>query len=305
MPLKHGETRPDSEPVMTFPRRLLKLLALLAMVAALYPLWYLGQVLRLQDHNPTHSAYMSRAQEQGKVHHDWRDYDQISDYLKRAVLISEDAQFVHHGGFDWPGIRYALKRNFEAGKPVAGGSTITQQLAKNLYLSGDRSYLRKGKEAVIALMLETGLSKKRILELYLNMAQWGHQIYGAEAASQHYFNTSAADLTPLQAAQLAAMLPRPNQYDFRGFSDYVSERADWILGQMRLVAIPDPTEVPLPPLAPPVTNTPDETAAGTTTNETPAADSEAVTATAPDHQQAANAATDYPESAPPEKGPPQ
>ncbi|MCK0154045.1 monofunctional biosynthetic peptidoglycan transglycosylase [Alcanivorax sp. S6407] len=259
---------------MTFRRRLLKLLALLAMLAALYPLWYLGQVLRLQSHNPEHSAYMSRAQAQGTVHYEWRDYDQISDYLKRAVLISEDAQFIRHGGFDWPGIRYALKRNLEAGKPVAGGSTITQQLAKNLYLSGDRSYLRKGKEAVIALMLETGLSKRRILELYLNVAQWGHQIYGAEAAAQHYFSVSAAELSPEQAARLAAILPRPNEYDFRGPSDYVTERTQWIVGQMRLVAIPDPTEVPLPPLA--ITDT-----SGTADKALPdAADAETATATA-------------------------
>ena len=233
---------------MTFRRRLLHLLALLGVVTALYPLWHLGLALRLQHHNPEQSAYMDRAMAQGQVRYQWRDYEQISDYLKRAVLISEDAQFTRHGGFDWPGIRYALKRNLEAGKPVAGGSTISQQLAKNLYLSGERSYLRKGKEAVITLMLETGLSKRRILELYLNVVQWGHQIYGAEAAARHYFQVSAADLTPLQAAQLAAMLPRPNQYDFRGPTDYVSERANWILGQMRLVAIPDPTEVPLPPL---------------------------------------------------------
>lgn len=282
---------------MTIRRRLLKLVALLAVVAALYPLWYLGQVLRLQHQNPTHSAYMSRAQEQGKVRYEWRDYDQISDYLKRAVLISEDAQFIRHGGFDWPGIRYALKRNLEAGKPVAGGSTITQQLAKNLYLSGDRSYLRKGKEAVIALMLETGLSKRRILELYLNVAQWGHQIYGAEAAAQHYFSVSAADLTPMQAAQLAAILPRPNQYDFRGPSDYVTERADWILGQMRLVAIPDPTEVPLPPLAPPVTDRPSEnnTASTVAPEAQPAAS--ATTATMPPSDNSDHAA--------PEKGTPE
>lgn len=278
---------------MTLRRRLLKLLALLTMVAALYPLWYLGQALRLQTHNPTHSAYMSRAEEQGKVHHDWRDYEQISDYLKRAVLISEDAQFTHHGGFDWPGIRYALKRNLEAGKPVAGGSTITQQLAKNLYLSGDRSYLRKGKEAVIALMLETGLNKKRILELYLNMAQWGHQIYGAEAAAQHYFSVSAADLSPLQAAQLAAMLPRPNQYDFRGPSEYVSDRAQWILGQMRLVNIPDPTEVPLPPLAIADANANDEDSkadASGEDNTAPPADSVGTdTSSSPDNNEEAPA----------------
>lgn len=301
---------------MTFRRRLLKLLVLLAMVAALYPLWYLGQVLRLQHHNPTDSAYMSRALEQGQVHHEWRDYDQISDYLKRAVLISEDAQFIRHGGFDWPGIRYALKRNLEAGKPVAGGSTITQQLAKNLYLSGDRSYLRKGKEAVIALTLETGLSKRRILELYLNMVQWGHQIYGAEAASRHYFGVSATDLTPLQAAQLAAILPRPNQYDFRGPTEYVTERANWILGQMRLVAIPDPTDVPLPPLAIPAetnASAPPPIPGNDESTKTAAMDAEATSTMAqPDSTQILSSApdsapdnNDNTEQARPEKGTPQ
>ncbi|EKF75395.1 peptidoglycantransglycosylase [Alcanivorax hongdengensis A-11-3] len=225
--------------------------ALLALM--LQQLWYLGQVLRLQHHNPDQSAYMERAQAQGKVHQYWRDYDQISDHLKRAVLISEDAHFTQHWGFDWEGIRYALNRNLEAGKPVAGGSTITQQLAKNLFLSGKRSYVRKAQEAAIALMLELSLSKQRILELYLNMAQWGHQIYGAEAASRHYFKVSAAQLSPAQAAQLAAMLPRPNYYDFRGPTDYVEQRASWIERQLALVEIPNPTGPPPPPYQPPVT----------------------------------------------------
>ncbi|MEP5232424.1 MAG: monofunctional biosynthetic peptidoglycan transglycosylase [Alloalcanivorax sp.] len=235
---------------MTFKRRLLQCLALLFVAATLAQLWYLGQVLRLQHHNPDNSAYMHRAQEQGNVQQYWRDYDQISDYLKRAVLISEDAHFTRHTGFDWAGIRYALKRNMEAGKPVAGGSTITQQLAKNLYLSGERTYTRKAQEAAIALMLEIGLSKRRILELYLNVAQWGHQIYGAEAAARHYFQVSAAQLSPLQAAQLAAMLPRPNLYDFKGPTDYVQQRAQWIQAQMALVRIPDPGNLPLPPPEP-------------------------------------------------------
>ena len=156
------------------------------------------------------------------------------------MLISEDARFTEHTGFDWDGIRYAIKRNMEAGKPVAGGSTITQQLAKNLYLSGKRSYLRKAQEAMIAVLLEICLSKRRILELYLNMAQWGHQIYGAEAAARHHFQVSAAQLSPFQAAQLAAMLPRPNYYDFKGPTDHLNQRANWILEQMQLVRIPDP-----------------------------------------------------------------
>ncbi|MCG8394981.1 MAG: monofunctional biosynthetic peptidoglycan transglycosylase [Pseudomonadales bacterium] len=236
---------------MTLRYRLLQFLALIFVAFTLYLLWYLGQALRLQYHNPEESAYMLRAREQGQVQQYWRDYDQISDYLKRAVLISEDSHFTRHSGFDWQGIRYALKRNLEAGKPVAGGSTITQQLAKNLYLSGKRSYVRKGQEAMIALALELGLSKRRILELYLNVAQWGHQIYGAEAASRHYFTVSAARLSAEQAAQLAAMLPRPNYYDFQGPTDYISQRADWILGQMALVRIPDPGNLPLPPVSEP------------------------------------------------------
>ncbi|WP_372637800.1 transglycosylase domain-containing protein, partial [Alcanivorax jadensis] len=158
---------------MTLRYRILQCLALLFVAFTLSQLWYLGQVLRLQHHNPEGSAYMQRAKAQGQVQQYWRDYDQISDYLKRSVLISEDAQFTNHSGFDWQGIRYALQRNLEAGKPVAGGSTITQQLAKNLYLSGARSYTRKIQEAMIAMMLEIGLSKRRILELYLNVAQWG------------------------------------------------------------------------------------------------------------------------------------
>ncbi|WP_233552429.1 MULTISPECIES: monofunctional biosynthetic peptidoglycan transglycosylase [Alcanivorax] len=225
---------------MRLRRRFGQLLALLAMGLGLYVLWYTGLVMRLQHHNPTQSAYMERAEAQGKVQQSWRDYDQISDYLKRAVLISEDARFTEHTGFDWDGIRYAIKRNMEAGKPVAGGSTITQQLAKNLYLSGKRSYLRKAQEAMIAVLLEICLSKRRILELYLNMAQWGHQIYGAEAAARHHFQVSAAQLSPFQAAQLAAMLPRPNYYDFKGPTDHLNQRANWILEQMQLVRIPDP-----------------------------------------------------------------
>jgi len=231
---------------MTLRYRALQCLALLFVAFTLSQLWYLGQVLRLQHHNPEGSAYMQRAKAQGQVQQQWRDYDQISDYLKRSVLISEDAQFISHSGFDWQGIRYALRRNMEAGKPVAGGSTITQQLAKNLYLSGNRSYARKVQEAMIALMLEIGLSKRRILELYLNVAQWGHQIYGAEAAARHYFQVSAAELSIVQAAQLAAMLPRPNYYDFKGPTDYVQQRANWIQEQMALVRIPDPGNLPLP-----------------------------------------------------------
>ncbi|MDX1805331.1 MAG: transglycosylase domain-containing protein, partial [Alcanivorax sp.] len=150
---------------MKFKKPLLYMAGALFIMTALSQLWYLGQVLQLRYLDPATSAFMMRARAQGQVQHDWRNYSQINDNLKRAVLISEDARFVEHWGFDWQGIRYAISRNLEAGKPVAGGSTITQQLAKNLFLSGQRSYARKVQEAMIAIMLELTLSKRRILEL--------------------------------------------------------------------------------------------------------------------------------------------
>jgi monofunctional biosynthetic peptidoglycan transglycosylase len=156
------------------------------------------------------------------------------------VLISEDARFMEHIGFDWRGIRHAIERNEEAGRPVAGGSTVTQQLAKNLFLSSEKSYARKIQEALIALMLEATLSKKRILELYLNTAQWGNRLFGAQAAARHYFDVDAQTLSPAQAAQLAVLLPRPSYYDVRGTTVYVEQRTLWIQKQLPLVRIPPP-----------------------------------------------------------------
>ncbi len=123
---------------------------------------------------------------------------------------------------------------------MAGGSTITQQLAKNLYLSSEKTYIRKGQEALIALMLELTLSKQRILELYLNTAQWGNRVFGAQAAARHYFGVDADQLSPDQAAQLAVLLPRPSYYDVRGTTDYVQQRSQWIQEQLPLVRIPSP-----------------------------------------------------------------
>ena len=178
-------------------------LTLVIAVGVASQLRYLIPVLELRDHNPDDTAFMERAREHGAVRYEWRDYEQIADDLKRAVLISEDARFMEHIGFDWRGIRHAIERNEEAGRPVAGGSTVTQQLAKNLFLSSEKSYARKIQEALIALMLEATLSKKRILELYLNTAQWGNRLFGAQAAARHYFDVDAQTLSPAQAAQLA------------------------------------------------------------------------------------------------------
>ena len=138
------------------------------------------------------------------------------------IIAAEDMKFVDHEGFDWEGIQRAMEKNQKKGKAVAGGSTITQQLAKNLFLSGSRSYIRKGEEAIITLMLEAVLDKRRILELYLNVAEWGNGVFGAEAAARHYYGASAASLGPEQAARLAAMLPRPQFYDRNRGSEYLA-----------------------------------------------------------------------------------
>lgn len=139
----------------------------------------------------------------------WVSLDKISRHLRRAVVVAEDSTFWEHDGFDWEGMRIALERNLAEHRFSAGGSTITQQLAKNLYLSPDRSIRRKLQEAVLAWRIERALDKNRILELYLNVVEWGDGIYGAEAAARHYFGVSAARLSPRQAATLAAMLPAP------------------------------------------------------------------------------------------------
>ena len=215
-------------------------LTLVIAVGVASQLRYLIPVLELRDHNPDDTAFMERAREHGAVRYEWRDYEQIADDLKRAVLISEDARFMEHIGFDWRGIRHAIERNEEAGRPVAGGSTVTQQLAKNLFLSSEKSYARKIQEALIALMLEATLSKKRILELYLNTAQWGNRLFGAQAAARHYFDVDAQTLSPAQAAQLAVLLPRPSYYDVRRTTVYVEQRTLWIQKQLPLVRIPPP-----------------------------------------------------------------
>lgn len=139
----------------------------------------------------------------------WRDLSQISKNLRRAVIVAEDSTFWDNPGFDLDGMRTAISRNLARGKIFAGGSTITQQLAKNLYLSPEKSLTRKLQEAVLAWRLEFNLDKDRILELYLNVVEWGEGIYGAEAAARRYFGISAASLSASQAATLAAMLPDP------------------------------------------------------------------------------------------------
>lgn len=172
------------------------------------------------------------------IHHKWRDYDQISDYLKRAVVTSEDGKFMHHHGFDWEGMQYALERNQDKGKVVAGGSTISQQLAKNLFLYNKRSFIRKGQEAVATWMMERMWSKQRILEVYLNSVEFGDNIYGVEAASQHYFGKSSRSLSRDQAAFLAAILPNPKYYQEHQNDRRIQIRKKMIRKYMRYSQIP-------------------------------------------------------------------
>jgi monofunctional biosynthetic peptidoglycan transglycosylase len=140
------------------------------------------------------------------------------------MIAAEDAKFVDHEGFDWEGIQVALEKNQKRGRVVAGGSTITQQLAKNLFLSPAKSYWRKGEEALITVLLEVLLPKRRIFELYLNVIEWGTGVFGAEAAARHYFGVSAAQLSSEQAARLAAMTPRPRVTERRPDSNYLDGR---------------------------------------------------------------------------------
>jgi monofunctional glycosyltransferase len=192
--------------------------AILAFAALQF--WFLAQIWWWRDHPPRETAFMAqRLRElrernpQAQLQYVWVPYNRISVNLKRAMIAAEDAKFVEHEGFDWDGIQVAMDKNARKGHVVAGGSTITQQLAKNLFLSGERSYVRKGEEALITLMLEAMLDKRRIFEIYLNVIEWGSGIFGSEAAARRYFGESAAQLTGEQAARLAAMAPNPRHYE--------------------------------------------------------------------------------------------
>jgi monofunctional biosynthetic peptidoglycan transglycosylase len=214
-------------------------------VFVLVQAWFLGHVIYWKHFDPGTTSFMERRleglrakQPKAVLKHQWVDYGRISGHLKRAVVAAEDAKFIDHDGFDWEGIQRALERNQTRGKVVAGGSTISQQLAKNLFLSGERSVLRKGQEALITLMLETVLDKRRILELYLNVAEWGEGVFGAEAAARHYYGVSAANLGPGQAAKLAAMLPRPRYYDRNRNTPYLATYTERILARMPGAQLP-------------------------------------------------------------------
>ena len=203
------------------------------------------------------------ANNKGTLHwrQQWVDYGQIASHLKRAVIASEDDSFANHEGVDWDALEKAWEKNAKAevraatqkpanklapGKPapaarppkIVGGSTITQQLAKNLFLSGERTLLRKGQELVLTMLLEQLLSKQRILEIYLNSVEWGEGVFGAEAAAQHYYRKPASQLSAYEAARLAVMLPRPRHYEKLPNSGYLASRAEVIAGRMGGAQLP-------------------------------------------------------------------
>jgi len=220
----------------------------LAAIAAVFLVWQLTFLARLwwwTDHNPGATAFMEASLErlrekkpEARLKHEWVEYDRISAHLKRAIVAAEDAKFADHEGFDWEAIEKALEKNRRKGKIVAGASTISQQLAKNLFLSGSRTPWRKGQEALITLMIENVMDKRRILEIYLNVIEWGDGVFGAEAAARHYYRQSAAALDAGQAARLAAMVPKPRFYDRNRDTPWLRKKTDLILERMPGAVLP-------------------------------------------------------------------
>jgi len=243
-------------------RQALRLLALMVVALVSLQLYFVARIALMRWVDPQSTTFQRSewwrlTREHGPRiawSQQWVDNGQIADSLKRAVVASEDAGFVDHSGVEWDSIERAWERNQRAqtvqeGRPakpgakprpikLVGGSTITQQLAKNLFLSGERTLPRKAQEFVLTWTLEALLGKRRILEIYLNSVEWGEGVFGAEAAAQHYFRKSAAQLTAYEAARLAVMLPRPKYFEKLPNSGYLASRASVITGRMRDAELP-------------------------------------------------------------------
>lgn len=218
-----------------------RLSGLVILVLIAFELWFAGRILTLRWIEPARTSFMSTyVKETNKVpRYVWVDYEDISLQVKRAVLASEDAKFTTHGGFDWDSLRHAASQNVKHGRIVSGGSTITQQLAKNLFLSPTRSIWRKAQESIVAVMLEIMLPKQRIFEIYLNVIEWGRGIYGIEAAANHYFNQRAKDLTEYQAAILASYIPAPRRHHVIGDTEQSLRKVKVIRGRMMQIKLPN------------------------------------------------------------------
>ncbi len=211
----------------------------------LVQLWFFAWVLVWKVYEPGPTQFMKirltelkKKNPNAKLQQTWVSYGFISPNLKRALIAAEDSKFMQHQGFDFDGIQKAFEKNEKRGRIAAGGSTITQQLAKNLFLWPEKSFIRKGEEALITLMIESTWSKRRILEVYMNEIEWGTGVFGAEAAARHYFGVSANELSEYQAAMLASMVPSPQYYDRKGETEGLARQTEVILERMNKVAIP-------------------------------------------------------------------
>jgi monofunctional biosynthetic peptidoglycan transglycosylase len=222
-----------------------RLALILVSAVLLYQLWILSHIVYWNFYNPSSSAFMQERLDvmqekkpEAVLQYQWVPYEKISPHLKRAIIAAEDGKFLQHEGFDFEAIQKAYEKNLEKGKFVRGGSTISQQLAKNLFLSGKKTPWRKIEEAIITLMLENVMSKRRILEIYLNKIEWGNGVFGAEAASRYYYGVSASALTSKQAARLAAMVPSPRFYDLNRNTPWLLKKTDIIFNRMASTSIP-------------------------------------------------------------------
>jgi len=229
----------------TFLRWTLRVFLFVFAALVLIQLWFAAHIAYWVKNDPSSTAFMRgrmailrEDDTKARLRHQWVAYQRISVHLKRSLIAAEDAKFLEHRGFDWEGIRKAHERNMREGDLVAGGSTITQQLAKNLFFSGKRTWWRKAQEAAVSVMLEAMMSKRRIFEIYLNVIEWGEGVFGAEAAARYHFGTGAANLTPEQAARLAAMVPSPRRYGPGANTAYLQKRTWIIAARARMAQIP-------------------------------------------------------------------
>ncbi|BBL35003.1 biosynthetic peptidoglycan transglycosylase [Nitrosomonas stercoris] len=238
-------SRPSSPRLSLISPWLLRLLLLFLTIALLYQSWFLLHIVYWRTYPPTSSAFMQNRlaamrqhDPEAQLQHVWISYYQISDHLKRAVIATEDARFLQHQGFDYRAIEIAWKKNLKQRKLAAGGSTISQQLAKNMFLSSKKTVGRKLQETLITIMLEKFMTKQRILEIYLNMIEWGNGVFGIEAAAHYYFCIPAAALTPKQSAWLASIISNPRFYDVHRQSPRLLNKAKIILTRLPTANIP-------------------------------------------------------------------
>lgn len=222
-----------------------RILLALLLLFVLWNLWMFGHIVWWRTHNPSETAFMEeqlgklqQKNPDAELRHKWVPYNRISIHLKQALIASEDAKFLDHDGFDWEGIQAAWEKNLKKGRIVAGGSTISQQLAKNLFLSSKRTPWRKLQEAWITVMLEAVMDKERIFEIYLNVIEWGNGVFGAEAAARYYYRIPAARLGPSQAAKLAAMVTNPRYYDKKRNDTKLLRKAAIIQRRMSYADVP-------------------------------------------------------------------